>query len=92
MKHPIEKMLKQNPNHADGSPGSYKFRFGLKSSRFKAKFIVIGLRTTNREEAVSRAWIVISTLRVLGLEITKTLVAPDGSEHNVAEIRPTERG
>lgn len=90
--HPIEKMLKQNPPHADGSPGSWKFRFGLSSPKFKAQFHVVGLSTTNREEAIHRAWIVISTLRVLGLPITKNLVAPDGSEYNVAEIRPTERG
>ena len=89
--HPIEKMLKQNQPHADGSPGSWKFRFGLASQKFKARFIVLGLRTTNRDEAIQRAWIVVSTLRALGLEITKTLVAPDGSEHNVAEIRPTPR-
>lgn len=90
--HPFEKMLKQNPDHADGSPGSYKFRFGLKSKLFKARFIVIGLRTTNKEEAIHRAWIVVSVLRVLGFKITKTITAPDGSEYNVSEIRPAERG
>lgn len=64
----VEKLLRQNRPHKDGSPGSWKLRLALFPPGMVQQRVEIGLGTTDRETAKTRAMIAIrALLAVAGL-------------------------
>lgn len=85
----ISKLIRQNPNKKDGSPGSFSVRlFVQEHEAMKAKRLEIGLGTSNREEAISRAAVAIRALYAAGGKFThKTWFNTETCHHRVSVAR-----
>lgn len=85
----IGKLLRQNPPKKDGSPGAFSVRlFVQEHEALKAKRVEVGLGTSNREEALNRAAVVIRALYAAGGKFThKTWFKTEAQKHCVSVAR-----
>lgn len=85
----IGKLLRQNPNKKDGTPGAFSVRlFVQEHEAMKARRLEIGLGTSNREEAINRAAVAIRALYAAGGKFThKTWFSTKTCKHRVSVAR-----